>query len=275
MLTIEQIANLSFGNILSLLILLVLIGFIIIYRKTVMNGLSLFGKSLLFVFQYPAVLIFTAMRFVVFALLDIVILTWFFPEMGWRAFITNPLQKLFSLFDHTFVPGLQYGVIILFVFFVAGILISVATTHYVLARLQQQVEPSPYSINVAMYNMPQILIWSAVYAIVYFGIVTKQLFLLPFMVLLTFFITAAIAQGSTTITNSLIRSVQFMQAAFGQTIVFLLGLGLLELVLGVGTLQKNLIIPVVISSLLTVLITVKDIFKAFVVYNLNAKFNRS
>lgn len=268
MLTIDQITKLSFGNILSLLILLVLIGFIIIYRKTVKDGLTLFAKSLYFIFQYPTTLIFAVMRFVLFALLDIAILTWFFPDMGWRDFIANPLQKLFSLFERICVPGLPYGVIILFLFFVAGILISVATTHYVLARLQQQSEPSPYSVNVAMYNLPQILIWSMLYAIFYFGVVTKQLFLLPFIVILTFFVTAAIAKGANTITISLIKSLQFMQAAFGRTVVFLLMLGLVELILGLGTFQKNLTVSVFISFLLTILITVKDIFKALVVNNL-------
>ena len=274
MLTTQQMTNFSLGNILSLLILLVLIGFLIIYRRTVKSGLSLFGNSLFFVIQYPAVLIFALMRFGLFALLDIAILTWFFPDMGWRAFITHPAQKLFGLFEHMCLPGLPCGVVILFLFFAAGLLMSVATTHYVLSRLQQQGEPSPYSINVAIYNLPQILIWSALYAVVYYGIMTKQLFLLPFTVILTFFVTTAIAQGSASIANSLIRSVQIMRVVFGKTIVFLMLFGLVEFILGVSTLQKNLIIPVIISCLLTILITVKDIFKALVVHNMGAEDHR-
>jgi hypothetical protein len=264
--------NFLVGNILSVLMLLLLVGFIIVYRHTVKTGLKLFGESLFFIYQNPAVLIFAIMRLILCALLDIAFLAWFFPETGWRAFITHPIQKLVGLFEHMCLPGVPYGVIILFLFFTAGLLMSVATIHYVLARLQQRIEPSPYSINVAISSLPQISIWSVLYAIVYFGIVTKQLFLLPIMTMLTFFVPAAIAQGSTNFANSLIKSVQMMRDAFGKTVIFLLLFGLLELILGVGTLQKSSVLSIVLYLLLAIFITLRDVFKAMVVYRMDAKF---
>lgn len=274
MLTIDNTIHLFFQNILLLSILLLFVGFLVIYRRTVKTGFKLFGASLFFIFKNPAVLFFAIMRLVLCALLDILFLTWFFPETGWRAFITDSIQKLMGVMESMCLPGVPYGVIILFLFFVAGFLMSVATIHYVLAKLQSQIEPSPYSINVAICSLPQISIWSAICAIVYYGIITKQLFLLPFMIFLTFFVPAAIAKGSATFANSLIKSVQIMREAFGKTLIFLLIFGFIELFLGIGTLQKNLILTAGLYLLLAVLFTLRDIFKAMIVYNIKSEFNR-
>jgi len=252
------------NNISWLIASFILIAFMVIYRNALKDGLVFFGRSLLFIARYPAVLSFTLLRLVMFALLDVAIFAWFFPNMGWKSFMTQPIQRLFSIFQQMCLPVLPCGFIIVFLFLLVGFLVSIATVHYVLARVSNQAETSPYSINVAILSMPQILAWSMLYAPVYYGILTKQPFLLPLMLLLTFFVTVAIAQGYKNIAQTLIRAIQIMQANIGKVLIFGVLFGLIGLTAGVAILQGYRYLSIICYCVLAILVTIRDIFKALV-----------
>lgn len=226
------------------------------------------GNSFKFVFRNPSILVFVLIRISLFLVVYLA-LSYYFPDLYRQAFMNEPFYKLFGLFKDMCLPGIPCGMLFLYLFFIISLILNIGTISYAQAVLQQQKACALYSLNIIWHSWRQILGWSLVYTPVYFGILTKQFLLLPFIFLLTFFITPVIAQGGQNFGDNLIKSINYMKNKLGAAILFVLiftAILLLAVFLFIYLAATKLVLAeIILALMLAGLVTLKDIFKIIVV----------
>ena len=226
------------------------------------------GNSFKFILKNPSILIFALIRISLFLVVYLA-LSYYFPDLYRQAFMNEPFYKLFGLFKDMCLPGIPCGMLFLYLFFIISLILNICTISYTQAVLQQQKACALYSLNIIWHSWRQVLGWSLVYTPVYFGVLTKQFLLLPFIFLLTFFMTPVIAQGGQNFGDNLIKSINYMKNNLSASILFVLiftTILLQTIFLFIYLSATRLVLAeVILALMLAGLVTLKDVFKIMVV----------
>ena len=232
-----------------------------------------------FILSHPKVLMFSLYRLLAYGLIYRVLI-YFLPEMQ----LVNLLKDTSSasMMPKTCMSFLPCDFLIFSLFFMTGLLLSVATCRFVFASSNQK------SLNTSSYfnlNWLAILFVTLILAPIYFFIfkyfiftpnIATLLYLLtpaPLLILLlfwlpTFLIAPQIAINHYSLRTILINSWQIVSQNWGKISLFIIifyllaEIGIFVFLNAVST--NQLLVLLIVGTLLAILVTIKDVFKAII-----------
>jgi len=237
--------------------------------------------TIAFIFNHPAVLVFTLLRVILFGLIYI-FATYFYPDLQ----LENLVKNTDIFFQKNCFTVLPCGLLILYGFLAAGLGVGLATSRYVQTVLRQISTINLQAMHFGQ-NIVASLIWSMLLTPCYFYIfryflgqpnVAPLLYFLtpiPLLIMLlvllpTFFLAPVLTQNKSgrSLRATFASSLGVMRHNFGKTILFILIFYVLAevavFVLLNAVNHEQILMQVLIGLGLALLVTIKDVFKTFV-----------